>query len=63
MEHIRTRPMVLLALLIAMIGVIALSQLVAGQRGPVCAEMPMAQPGFAALSRGPAPACIRIRLP
>ena len=55
--------MVLLALLVAMIGVIALSQLAAGQRGLVCAEMPMAQPGFAALSRGPAPACIRIRLP
>lgn len=63
MEQTRSKPMVLLTLLALLLGVIALSQLAARQSGPICAEAVAAQPGFTAMTGGPAPACIRIRLP
>ena len=40
----------------------ALTWLTRGPRGPVCADIANAQPGFAALTSGHTPACIRIRL-
>ena len=62
MEHTRTKPMVWLALTAMVLSVFALSRLTNGPRGPVCAEMAAAQPGFAALTASAQPACIRIRL-
>ena len=63
MEHIRTKPTVWLVLGVLVLAVLALSRLTNGHRGPVCAEAAAAQPGFVALTAGPGPACIRIRLP
>ena len=51
-----------LALAALVLALLAASRLTTGSRGPVCAEAATAQPGFAAVSTGPNPACIRIRL-
>lgn len=63
MEHIRTKPLVGLALAALILALFAASRLTIGPSGPVCVEAAAAQPGFTALSAGPGPACIRIRLP
>lgn len=63
MEHSRRKPLVWLTFGALMLGVMALSQLASGPRGPVCAEAPLVQPGFTGLAAGPTAACIRIRLP
>jgi hypothetical protein len=63
MEHIRTKPMVTLALAVLILALFAASRLTSGPRGPVCVEAAPVQPGFTALSARPGPACIRIRLP
>ena len=63
MEHIRTKPMAGLALFALILAMFAASRLTNGPSGPVCAEAVATQPGFTALTAGPGPACIRIRLP
>ena len=61
MKNIRAKPMVCLALTALVLTLFAGSRLTTGPRGPVCAEAAAVQPGFAALTAGPGPACIRIR--
>ena len=62
MEHIRIKPTVGLALGALVIALLVVSRLTSGPHGPICVELPAAQPGFAALTAGANPACIRIRL-
>ena len=62
MENIRTIPKARLLIGVLTLAVIALWLNASSQRGPACAELPIAQPGFSAAAPVAQPACIRIRL-
>lgn len=63
MDHIRNRPAFMLGMIALVLGLFAVTRQSFAPHETACVEAAPAQPGFTALTGGPGPACIRIRLP